>query len=44
MDAVLKIRQMCDLFQVTARTLRFYEDKELIKTHSRRPKTALYQA
>ena len=22
---------MCDLFQVTARTLRFYEDKELIK-------------
>ncbi len=31
MDAILTIRQMCDLFQVTARTLRFYEDKELIK-------------
>lgn len=30
MNAVLTIRQMCDLFQVTARTLRFYEDKELI--------------
>jgi len=30
MDAVITIRQMCDLFQVTARTLRFYEDKELI--------------
>jgi len=30
MDALLTIRQMCDLFQVTARTLRFYEDKELI--------------
>ena len=30
MDAVLTIRQMCDKFQVTARTLRFYEDKELI--------------
>ena len=31
MDAVLTIRQMCNLFQVTARTLRFYEDKELIR-------------
>lgn len=31
MEAILTIRQMCDLFQVTARTLRFYEDKELIK-------------
>ncbi len=31
MDAILKIRQMCNLFQVTARTLRFYEDKELIR-------------
>nr|WP_193222013.1 MerR family DNA-binding transcriptional regulator [Amylibacter sp. SFDW26] len=30
MDAVLTIRQMCDKFEVTARTLRFYEDKELI--------------
>ncbi len=30
MDAVLTIRQMCDKFDVTARTLRFYEDKELI--------------
>lgn len=30
MDTLLTIRQMCDKFQVTARTLRFYEDKELI--------------
>ena len=30
MDAVLTIRQMCDKFKVTARTLRFYEDKELL--------------
>ncbi|MBE9475814.1 MAG: MerR family DNA-binding transcriptional regulator, partial [Proteobacteria bacterium] len=30
MEPVLTIRHMCDLFQVTARTLRFYEDKELI--------------
>ncbi len=30
MNAVLTIRQMCDEFEVTARTLRFYEDKELI--------------
>ncbi len=30
MDTLLTIRQMCDEFQVTARTLRFYEDKELI--------------
>lgn len=26
----LTIREMCDLFQVTPRTLRFYESKELI--------------
>jgi DNA-binding transcriptional MerR regulator len=31
MEEILTIRQMCDLFKVTARTLRFYEDKELIK-------------
>lgn len=30
MDTIVTIRQMCDLFKVTARTLRFYEDKELI--------------
>ena len=30
MDKVITIREMCDQFQVTARTLRFYEDKELI--------------
>jgi DNA-binding transcriptional MerR regulator len=30
MEPVLTIRQMCDLFQTTARTLRFYEDKDLI--------------
>ena len=27
---VIKIREMCDLFDVTPRTLRFYEAKELI--------------
>lgn len=29
-DSMLTIRQMCDLFQVTPRTLRFYEAKELL--------------
>jgi DNA-binding transcriptional MerR regulator len=30
MDDVLTIGDMCETFQVTARTLRFYEQKELI--------------
>ena len=29
-DTLLTIRQMCDTFGVTARTLRFYESKELL--------------
>ncbi|MCK8463047.1 MerR family DNA-binding transcriptional regulator [Aliiroseovarius sp. S1339] len=29
-DELMTIRQMCDAFDVTARTLRFYEAKELI--------------
>ena len=29
-DDVMTIRQMCDAFDVTPRTLRFYESKELI--------------
>ncbi|MCK0137965.1 MerR family DNA-binding transcriptional regulator [Aliiroseovarius sp. F47248L] len=29
-DELMTIRQMCDAFEVTARTLRFYEAKELI--------------
>ena len=29
-DDVLTIRQMCDAFDVTPRTLRFYESKELL--------------
>ena len=29
-DALLTIREMCDAFTVTARTLRFYEAKELL--------------
>lgn len=29
-DNVMTIREMCDLFQVTPRTLRFYESKELL--------------
>jgi DNA-binding transcriptional MerR regulator len=29
-DNVMTIRQMCDVFDVTPRTLRFYESKELL--------------
>ena len=29
-DTVMTIREMCDAFDVTARTLRFYESKELL--------------
>ncbi|MGB3148930.1 MAG: MerR family DNA-binding transcriptional regulator [Paracoccaceae bacterium] len=29
-DEILGIRAMCDMFNVTARTLRFYEQKELL--------------
>jgi DNA-binding transcriptional MerR regulator len=29
-DTLMTIREMCDAFDVTARTLRFYEGKELI--------------
>ena len=29
-DVTMTIRQMCDAFDVTARTLRFYESKELL--------------
>ncbi|MEM1129248.1 MAG: MerR family DNA-binding transcriptional regulator [Pseudomonadota bacterium] len=29
-DQIMTIREMCDAFQVTPRTLRFYEAKELI--------------
>ncbi|MBU2962437.1 MerR family DNA-binding transcriptional regulator [Citreicella sp. C3M06] len=29
-DTAMSIREMCDLFEVTPRTLRFYEQKELI--------------
>lgn len=29
-DVLLTIKQMCEKYDVTARTLRFYEDKELI--------------
>jgi DNA-binding transcriptional MerR regulator len=29
-DKLMTIREMCDAFDVTARTLRFYEQKELI--------------
>ena len=29
-DAVMTIREMCDAFDVTPRTLRFYESKELL--------------
>ena len=29
-DSLMTIRQMCDLYEVTPRTLRFYEAKELL--------------
>ncbi|SDH12290.1 MerR family transcriptional regulator [Alloyangia pacifica] len=29
-DQLMTIREMCDLFEVTPRTLRFYEQKELL--------------
>ncbi|MFA5537761.1 MAG: MerR family DNA-binding transcriptional regulator [Gemmobacter sp.] len=29
-DALMNIREMCETFNVTARTLRFYESKELL--------------
>jgi DNA-binding transcriptional MerR regulator len=29
-DAIMTIREMCDAFEVTPRTLRFYEAKELL--------------
>jgi len=32
-DSMLTIRQMCELFDVTPRTLRFYEAKELLAPH-----------
>jgi Predicted transcriptional regulators len=32
-DDVMTIRQMCDAFDVTPRTLRFYEAKELLFPH-----------
>lgn len=32
-DKLMTIREMCDSFGVTARTLRFYESKELLSPH-----------
>ena len=32
-DEVMTIREMCDAYQVTPRTLRFYESKELLFPH-----------
>ena len=32
-DDVMTIREMCDAFDVTPRTLRFYESKELLAPH-----------
>lgn len=40
-DALLTIREMCDAYDVTPRTLRFYEAKELIAP-VRRGTTRLY--
>lgn len=34
-DDLLTIRQMCEAFDVTPRTLRFYEAKELLSPHRR---------
>lgn len=32
-DTLMTIREMCDAFEVTPRTLRFYESKELLAPH-----------
>jgi DNA-binding transcriptional MerR regulator len=32
-EDLMSIREMCDMFGVTARTLRFYEQKELLAPH-----------
>lgn len=40
-DELLTIRQMCELFEVTPRTLRFYESRELIFPE-RRGQSRLY--
>jgi DNA-binding transcriptional MerR regulator len=40
-DTILSIREMCDMFNVTPRTLRFYESKELI-TPARTGRKRLY--
>ncbi|WP_298494990.1 MerR family DNA-binding transcriptional regulator [uncultured Maritimibacter sp.] len=32
-DDLMTIREMCDAYGVTARTLRFYEQKELLRPH-----------
>ena len=37
------IRNMCEEFDVTPRTLRFYEAKELISPKARWPKTPVRQ-
>ncbi len=42
-DSVLTIRQMCEEFQVTARTLRFYEAKELLSPIRERQKRLFTQ-
>ncbi|TWI37062.1 MerR family transcriptional regulator [Paracoccus sulfuroxidans] len=34
-DGLMTIREMCDSFNVTPRTLRFYEDRELISPERR---------
>lgn len=34
-DDLMTIREMCDSFNVTPRTLRFYEDRELIRPERR---------
>ena len=38
---IWNIREMCDQFNVTPRTLRFYESKELIFQHAKVTKDCL---
>ena len=43
-DRTMTIREMCEAFDVTPRTLRFYEAKELLHPRARGAAAAVRQA
>ena len=43
-STLMTIREMCDAFDVTPRTLRFYEAKELLVSDPRRPRAPVHTA